>query len=270
MLLGTAVAHIPMLHFCHTLLQIASFFLPRPQKKGTNLMLCVFRNLACTWHNAYISMKEKKMRYIPCIALALASFASAQAQSPNAAISFNIALPMGEFREKIYAPWGDVDTNQIEGYDVGIGGTFTLSFPVSSNLAIRAGIGAISSKGTNTAQGYMTQFLRHSNVMVSSELQFFTKSAYQHSGTYLFAGISGNFERFEMGDDDKFDRYTERLVNRINRAGGSIGIGHTFYGNSGVNFVTELSYHATLTSKDFYRGDPPAVDFAKISFGMVF
>jgi hypothetical protein len=219
-------------------------------------------------------MKEKKMRYIPCIALALASFATAQAQSPNAAISLGITIPTGEFREKIYAPWGEVTTNQIEGYDVGVVGAFSLSFPMSRTVALRTGIGFISSRGTSTALGYETLFLRHSNVMLSAELQLFTKNAYQHAGTYTFAGFSTNFERFERAYDDNWDSSywygSEVDVTRKNRLGGTIGIGHTFFSNTGFNFVTEWSYNTTLTGKDPYRSDPPAADFVKISFGMVF
>jgi hypothetical protein len=106
--------------------------------------------------------------------------------------------------------------------------------------------------------------------MLSAELQLFTKNAYQHSGTYTFAGVSTNFERFESARDDNWDRWSEQQVTRKNRLGSIIGIGHTFYSGSGLNFVTELSYHTTLTNKDPYRADPPATDFVKISFGMVF
>jgi hypothetical protein len=216
-------------------------------------------------------MKEEKMRYIPCIALALASFASAQAQSPNAALTIGFTIPTGEFREKIYWPRNDVDANQVEGYDVGVGGGFSLSFPMNRNMALRTGIGFVSSKGTNTAPGYETIFLRHNNVMLTGELQFFTKNAFQHSGTYIVAGISGNFERFERSFDDNWDySWSEKDVSRTNRLGGIIGIGHTFYSGSGLNFVTELSYHTTLTGKDLYRDEPPAANFVKVSFGMVF
>jgi hypothetical protein len=215
-------------------------------------------------------MKGEKMRYIPCIALALASFASAQAQSPNAALTIGFTIPTGEFREKIYLPTPDEDFFKKEGYDVGFGCGFSLSFPMNLNMALRTGIGFVSSGGTNTAPGYETIFLRHNNVMLTGELQFFTKNAYRHAGTYFVAGISGNFERFERSFDKNWDSWSEKDVDRTSRLGGIVGIGHTFYSNGGLNFVTELSFHTTLTGKDFYREEPPAANYIKISFGMAF
>jgi hypothetical protein len=216
------------------------------------------------------------MRPIPCIALVLASVAFAQAQSPNGALSLSVSLPVGEFAEKTYGPTNNVNAKQTEGYDGGIGGQFTMSFPLSRNAAFRAGLGFNSSRGTNTAPGYDTVYLRHSMFSLTSELQIFTQNAYQHKGSYIVAGISSNFERFERSfddfwDDDYYYSYgIERDVERKTRLGGIIGFGHTFFTGSGINFVTEISYHTTLTKKDFYRDDPPATDFIKITFGLVF
>jgi len=213
------------------------------------------------------------MRQFPCIALAFASLASLQAQSPNFGFAFNVLVPSGQFRESVYPPSLDVSVRQLEGYDIGVGGQFTMSFPVQRNLAFRIGIDGTSTSGTNTASGYDTIHLRHTMFSLSGEWQFFFTDAYRHRGTFFAAGVSADFERFARSFEDgwyKWDQnYSEIDVSRKNRLGGIISFGHTFYGSL-FNFTTELSYHATLTNKDFERGDPPAVDFLRINFGFVF
>jgi hypothetical protein len=192
------------------------------------------------------------------------------AQSPRFGIALNLGIPVGEFRETTYIT-PEVDVEQIEGYDVGLGGQFTMSFPLQKHLAFRVGLGGTSTRGTNTASGEYTIFLRHNMFYISGEMQFFADDAYRHRGTYFVAGVSGDFERFERSFDDFesgwFDNSKD--VSRKSRLGGTVGIGHTFYG-SGINFTTELTYRATLSNADFNRGEPPASNQIKISFGLVF
>jgi len=215
------------------------------------------------------------MKQLPCIALAIASLAplsSLQAQPTNFGLAFNVLVPSGQFRESVYPPYGDVSVRQVEGYDVGVGGQFTMSFPVHRNLAFRIGIGGTATGGTNTASGYDTINLRHTMFQLSGEWQFFFSDAYRHRGTYFAAGISGDFESFARSFDDNWSssKWNSDLdVTRKSRLGGIISFGHTFHG-SFLNFTTEFSYHATLTSKDFDRGEPPAADFLRINFGFVF
>jgi hypothetical protein len=213
------------------------------------------------------------MKLITCIAVALASITPLQAQSPKFGLALNLGVPLGEFRESSY--WTpDVDSKQIEGYDIGGGVSFTMSFPLQRNLAFRLGLGGMSTKGTNTAYGYDTIYLKHRMFSLGGEFQLFFDDAYRHRGTYIIAGVHGNFERFERSFDD-FDSewydpyYSEADVSRKTRLGGTLGIGHTFYG-SGLNFTTELTYHSTLSDKDFDRGEPVAANFLKVSFGLVF
>jgi len=213
------------------------------------------------------------MKPVLSFALALACVGSLQAQTYNFGLAFNLGVPFGDFREKTYAATPDVSSQQIEGYDIGYGGQLTMSIPVQKSLAFRVGLGGLSTRGTNTASGFDTIYLRHNMFSLSAEAQVFFKNAYNHSGTYLAFGISSNFERFERSFDDDWDYwdyYSERDVTRKSRMGGTVGIGHTFYSGYGLNFTTELSYHLTLTSKDINRAEPHATDFLKISFGLVF
>ncbi|MDR0499127.1 MAG: hypothetical protein LBH03_05265 [Holophagales bacterium] len=209
------------------------------------------------------------MRQIPFIALAFASLTSLQAQTHNhVGLVFNILVPMGEFREKTYLPSLDLPVSQVEGYDVGLGGQLTMSFPLQKNVAFRVGIGGTSTNGTNTASGYDTINLRHTMFSLSGEWQFFLRDAYEHRGTFLAVGISGDFERFSRTFEDWWGY--ELDVTRKNRLGGIISIGHSFYSRPVFNFTFELSYHATLTNKDLSRREPPASDLLKINFGFVF
>ena len=211
------------------------------------------------------------MKPVFAIVLALASIGLVQAQSPNWGLVFNLGVPMGDFREKIYETTIDLPVKQVEGYDIGAGGQLTVSFPLQKKLALRVGLGGLSTKGTNTASGYDTIYLRHSMFSLSGELQIFFDDARRHTGTYLTTGYSSDFERFERSFVDDWNyRYSEIDVTRKNRMGGTIGIGHTFYNQYGRNFTTELSYHVTFTNKDLNRREPYATDCLKISFGLVF
>ena len=214
------------------------------------------------------------MKPVLSFAIALACVGPLSAQSHNFGLSFHFGMPSGDFREKVYAATLDVDVRQVEGYDIGFGGQLTMSIPLQKSLAFRLGVGGMSTRGTNTASGYDTIYLRHNLFSLSAEAQVFFDDAYRHSGTYLAFGLSGNFERFERSYDDNWDYwdypYSERDITRKSRMGGTIGIGNTFYGRYGLNFTTELSYHATLTNRDMNRMEPHATDFLKFSFGFVF
>ncbi|MCL1908363.1 MAG: outer membrane beta-barrel protein [Holophagaceae bacterium] len=215
------------------------------------------------------------MKSLHGIALMFVAMGSLQAQSPNFGLQIRLGAPIGELREKIYPPNYDLSAEQIEGYDIGLGLQFTMSFPLHQKFAFRAGIGGMSTRGTNTASGYDTIFLRHNMFSLSGELQLFLQDAYRHQGTFLTVGISGNFERFERSFEDNWSYshywyYPESDVTRKSRLGGIIGIGHTFYGHSNLNFTTELSYHHTLTNSNINRGEPPSANFFNISFGLIF
>jgi hypothetical protein len=210
------------------------------------------------------------MRRVLSLALALTAIGSLQAQSPRFGIYFNLGVPSGEFREKIYAPTTDVTEPQIEGYDVGLGGQFTMSFPLQKNLAFRVGLGGMSTEGTNTASGYETIYLRHTMLSITGEIQLFFNDAYRHRGTYFLAGISADYERFERSTDDYWDSWSDPWATRKNRLGGIVGIGHSFYGASDIKFTTELSYRSTLTGDDPLRQEPHATNLIKVSFGFVF
>lgn len=207
---------------------------------------------------------------LPIIPLLLAALAPClSAQEAHLGLGFNLLLPTGGFRSTTYGPTTSVTTAQTEGYDIGLGGQFTASFPVERNLAIRLNVSGHGTHGTNTAQGYKTLNLEHSIFSLGGELQVFLDgSAYRHKGTYLFGGVSADFERFDRSygnvDWDSTD------TTRKSRMGGTFGMGRTFGWDSGTRFTLEVSFHKTLNGSDPARQEPPATDFAKFTIGWVF
>ena len=215
------------------------------------------------------------MRHLTCTAFALVCAGVLQAQSPNYGLSIFLTIPSGRFAETKYEEIIEgVPAIATEGYDIGIGGNFTLSFPLQKTLAFRLGFGGMSTRGTSTMLGEDTIFLRHTLFSLSGEFQIFFDDAYKHRGTYAIAGVSGDFEKYERSFDDDWDDrrndwYREVDVTRKNRLAGNVGIGHTFYGGD-VKFTTEITYHSTLTNKDVTLGNPIPADFVRISFGLTF
>jgi hypothetical protein len=210
------------------------------------------------------------MKPILSLVVVLAASGILQAQNPHVGLTLNITVPTGEFYEKTYPPTSQVDAPQVEGYDVGIGGQFTLSFPVQRNLAIRLGFGGMSSRGANTATGYDQIYLRHNMFSISGDLQLFFEDAYLHRGTYVFGGVSANFERFERSYDDYWDYRSDIDISRKSRTGGTLGLGHTFYTSSGFKFITEISYNTSLSGRDSNIDAWPKTEFLKIGLGFVF
>jgi len=207
------------------------------------------------------------------IPLILASGSALKAQSPHYGFSLNLTVPTGGFASTTYAPYIDSFNNlvppQKETYDVGLGGTFTASFPMDRNLAIRLNVSGSSEDGVNRASGYSDINLRHSIFSLGGDLQIFPQgTAFRHRGVYFIAGLSADFERFDRSfGDPQFD-YTNTTSK--SRLGGSVGIGHSFGYDAGMRFTLEATFHKTLTAHDIGAGDPPSADFVKLGFGFVF
>ncbi|HEY3399953.1 MAG TPA: hypothetical protein VGK03_04920 [Geothrix sp.] len=206
--------------------------------------------------------------------LLLASGAALQAQSPHMGFSLNLLFPTGDFASKTYSPYyspsaGYVIPAQKETYDVGIGGSFTVSFPVDRTLAIRLNLSGSAENGTNRAPGETTINLRHSQFNLGGDLQIFPQgTAFRHRGLYFVTGLSADFEQFDRSFGDPLYDYTD--TTRKSRLGGSIGIGHSFGYDAGARFTLEATFHKTLTGNDVNAGDPPSTDFVKVGFGWVF
>ncbi|WP_306589988.1 outer membrane beta-barrel protein [Geothrix sp. 21YS21S-4] len=216
------------------------------------------------------------MRRTPLLLLPLllASGATLGAQSPHFGFSLNLISPTGDFSSKTYPAYfspsaGYVIAPQKETYDVGLGGSFTVSFPMDRNLAIRLNLSGSGENGTNRAAGEATINLRHSQFNVGGDLQIFPQgTAFRHRGLYLLAGLSADFEQFDRSFGDPLYDYTD--TTRKSRMGGTIGVGHSFGYDAGMRFTLEASYHKTLTGHDVDAGDPPSTDFLKVGFGFVF
>lgn len=216
-------------------------------------------------------MRRISMLLLPML---LVSGAALHAQSPHMGFSLNLTIPTGEFSSKTYPAYyspsaGYVIPPQTETYDVGLGGSFTVSFPVDRNLAIRLNLSGSAEDGTNRAPGEATINLRHSMFNLGGDLQIFPEgTAYRHRGFYFVAGLSADFEQFDRSFGDPLYDYTD--TTRKSRMGGSLGFGHSFGYDAGMRFTLEATYHKTLTSHDVDAGDPPATDFVKVGFGFVF
>lgn len=211
-----------------------------------------------------------KTHLLACIAgLGLVSTPLA-AQEPHFGFAFNLAFPTGDFREKTYTPTGTTAAPYTDGFDVGVGGQFTMSFPVERNFAIRMNFGGQGTSGSSTGAGYAKQTLNHSIFSIGGEFQLFLNgSALRHRGTYFFFGPSADFERWSYSDDRDhyWDDYT--TYDRKSRMGATFGIGNSFGAPTG-RFTMELGFHKTISGNDVAKGDPVSADFLKLSFGWVF
>jgi len=216
-------------------------------------------------------MRRTTMLLLP---LLLASGAALQAQTPHVGFSLNLTFPTGEFASKTYPPYyspsaGYIIPAQQETYDVGLGGSFTVSFPMDRNLAIRLNLSGSAENGTNRAPGEATINLRHSQFNLGGDLQIFPQgTAFRHRGLYFVAGLSADFEQFDRSFGDPLYDYTD--TTRKSRLGGTAGIGHSFGYDAGMRFTLEATFHKTLTGNDANAGDPPSTDFVKVGFGWVF
>lgn len=216
-------------------------------------------------------MRRTTMLLLP---LLLASGGALRAQSPHIGFSLNLLFPTGEFSSKTYPAYyspsaGYTIPPQKETYDVGLGGSFTVSFPVDRSLAIRLNLSGSAENGTNRAPGETTINLRHSQFNLGGDLQIFPDgTAFRHRGLYFVVGVSADFEQFDRSFGDPLYDYTD--TTRKSRMGGSIGLGHSFGYDAGARFTLEATFHKTLTSHDVDAGDPPATDFVKVGFGFVF
>ena len=211
-----------------------------------------------------------------CLALPLllAATPALQAQSPHLGFSLNLMVPTGDFASQGYPAYyspssGRVIPAQKETYDLGLGGSFTASFPMDRNLALRFNLSATSARGTNRAPGEATINLPHSMVSLGGDLQIFPNAtALRHRGLYFVAGLSADFEQFDRSFGDPTWDSTD--TTHKSRLGATAGIGHSFGYDAGSRFTLEASFHKTLSGNDVAGGNPPSTDFLKVSFGWVF
>lgn len=210
--------------------------------------------------------------------LVLASGSALMAQSPHMGFSLDLMVPTGEFASKTYPSYysnnaGRIIPPQTESYDIGLGGTFTVSFPVDRNLAFRLNLNGSSENGTNRAPGEDTINLRHSQFSVGGDLQIFPNgTAFRHRGFYFVAGLSADFEQFERSFGNLNYYYNNDGIDTTHksRLAANGGIGHSFGGDYGMRFNLEATFHKTLNGNNVDAGDPPSSDYVKIGFGFVF
>jgi hypothetical protein len=211
--------------------------------------------------------------------LILVSGSALMAQSPHMGFSLDLMVPTGDFASKTYPSYysntaGRVIPPQTETYDIGLGGTFTVSFPVDRNLAFRLNMGGSSEYGSNRAPGEATINLRHSQFNIGGDMQIFPQgTAFRHRGLYFVAGLSADFEQFDRSFGSLnyyyYDNYGVDSTHK-SRLGANGGIGHSFGGDFGMRFTVEATFHKTLNGNNVDAGDPPSSDYVKVAFGFVF
>lgn len=216
--------------------------------------------------------------YMLVLPLILASGSALQAQGAHMGFSLDLVSPMGDLASKSYPAYfsntaGRVIPIQTESYDLGLGGSFTVSFPVDRNLAFRLNLNGSSQYGSNRAPGEATINLRHSQFNIGGDLQIFPQgTAFRHRGLYFVAGLSADFEQFDRSFGSLnyyYDNYGVETTHK-SRMGANGGIGHSFGGDFGMRFTVEATFHKTITGNNVDAGDPPNSDYFKMAFGFVF
>ena len=206
--------------------------------------------------------------------LALGAAPALQAQEAHVGFGINLGFPTGDFRSKTYPPSANVTSSQTDGYDLGLGGQLTVSFPVDPSFAFRLNFNGMSTEGTNTASGYNDLKLKHEIFSIGGDMQLFLNGgAIRHKGAYLLAGISADFERFDRSNSSTFSDWwgdANTDTTRKSRLGGNFGFGNSFGYGGGTHFTLEVGFHKTLSGNDQARKEPPSSDFMKVSFGWVF
>lgn len=209
--------------------------------------------------------------------LILASGSALKAQTPHMGFSLNLLIPTGDFASTSYPSYystsaGRTIPTQKETYDVGLGGSFTVSFPVDRNVAIRLNLSGSAENGTNRAAGESTINLRHSQFNLGGDMQIFPQgTAFRHRGFYFVAGLSVDFEQFDRSFGDPNNYWNDNVdTTRKSRLGATGGIGHSFGLDAGLRFTMEATFHKTLTGNNADAGDPPNTDYLKLGFGFVF
>jgi hypothetical protein len=216
------------------------------------------------------------MNPIKHIALTIFAIATLQAQSPNYSLSIFLNVPTGNYAMTQYEEM--VDGSKLiatETYDTGPGSAFGISFPMQHNLAMRVGLWATTTDGTSTIPREDKIYLKHSILGISGDFQFFVGdgNAYGHTRAYLTAGISYNFETFERSfydlRNDPVPLDEDYISDKTDRLALTFGMGYTF-GQDGIRLTTEMSYHVTISSKNFALGNQIPTNFFRIGFGFIF
>ena len=78
-----------------------------------------------------------KTKTLLAMALIVGAGSGLVAQEPHVGFGISIGFPTGDFRSKTFPPTTDVKSPQNNGYDLGLGGQVTLSFPMDPSFALR-------------------------------------------------------------------------------------------------------------------------------------
>ena len=196
------------------------------------------------------------------------------AQDPHFGVGLSLSIPVGGFNSTNYAAPGSGGSPSNEGYDTTVGGQFTVSFPVTQELAGRLDIYGQSTDGEDNSPG-SSYNLQHQLLSLGGEAQYFPGDgdAYRHRGTYLLGGLSLDLENFSSSYGDP--SWTGYNVNKT-RMGGLVGGGYSFRPFGRWRSTVEIAFHKTLTGisdsvqPTAYAPAAPPADFLRLTYGVVF
>lgn len=204
---------------------------------------------------------------LAALTLALAAASPLSAQQPSFGAGFILGAPTGALSSTSYP-----DTAS-EKYNGGVGGQFTISWPVDRSLAMRLNLSAITFDGTGSAPQTYNWNVQDSMFSIGGEAEVFMAggSAERHLGTYLIGGLHADFERFAASNYDP-TYFAATTLNKT-RLAATAGIGHTFRTYGRLRWTLEGAFHKTLTdtSSDDSAGIGfPASDYLKFYGGFTF
>ena len=199
------------------------------------------------------------------IALGLVTGGTLAAQEPRFGLGFTVNVPTGALNSSTQA--GATDT-----YNTTLGAQFTVSWPLSSQVALRLNVAGATFDGSRNWASGGGYNLQDEMLNVGGDLQIFLGqgSARRHVGAYLIGGLSADMERFTGSTDDP-GFYPDYSVNRT-RLGAQAGLGYSCPDAGRMRWTLEGVFHKTLTGTDasFDTRATPAADFAKLYVGFIF
>jgi len=207
-----------------------------------------------------------KLWTLPALALVLSLGAPLAAQDTHFGVAVNLAFPTGSFSSNSHYDSG-LGVTSTDSFDTGVGAMFTGSFPVDRRLAFRLEVGGEGFSGRNSAPGYRDLNLHQRMFTIGGQAQVFVGegNALRYLGPYLVGGFSVDMESFDSSLGNSY--YSTDSFNKT-RIGGLVGAGYAWRPYGSMRYTLEGAFHKTLTNTS--AGDPPAADFFRASFGIMF
>jgi hypothetical protein len=203
---------------------------------------------------------------LPALALVASLGAPLVAQDAHFGAAVNLAFPTGSFQSNGHYD-STLGVTSTDSFDTGVGVMFNASFPMDRRMAFRLEVGGEGFSGKNRAPGYGDLNLQQRMFTIGGQAQVFVGNgtALRYLGPYLVGGFSLDMERFDTSVGNSY--YNSDSFNKT-RIGGLVGAGYAWRPYGSMRYTLEGAFHRTLTGTG--AGDPPAADFFRASFGIMF